>query len=357
METNNREITVVHEQTPLINPETGEVVTAAQSALPVSVGDPYAGAAIAPFDREIQDKLIARIPTEDLDVLPTGEVYASQVRYRRILNDAFGVGGWALKPRDALRMDNATKYMYRTWALFAHGRFISEAIGEQEYQEKNARMSYAAAAEGVKSNALTRCCKDLGVASECWDRRFTQTFKDEHCVKVFCKNSYTNKTIVQWRLKDSAPFWNETGIARERAPERNDDDQFEHRVVPEERTGEVAPPSGSPEPDQASAVKPSTKAGASPARPTQTDIILNTGKQKATDKATEAQWLALYNSGLRVHGGTKEPAEAWFRARFAELGVKGWKGLTAEMIKTLTVALMELDQNPQPVHDDEDIPF
>lgn len=53
----------------------------------------------------------------------------------------------------------------REFALFVHGRFVSIARGEQDYYKDD---DLATKAEGVKSNALMRCCKDLGIASELW---------------------------------------------------------------------------------------------------------------------------------------------------------------------------------------------
>lgn len=171
----------------------------------------YQGVSSQPVTQEQSLILLAPIPNEDLDILPTGEVYASQVRYRRILNHAFGPGGWAMVPRGPFTQRESI--VYREYALFAGGRFIAEAIGEQEYFEDNTRMSWATAAEACKSNALTRCCKDLGIASECWDRNFTTQFKRDHCVSVFVTQK-NGETKVQWRRKDAEPFYKETGFVK-----------------------------------------------------------------------------------------------------------------------------------------------
>lgn len=42
---------------------------------------------------------------------------------------------------------------------------MSVARGEQDYFDPG---GIATATEGCKSNALMRCCKDLGIASELW---------------------------------------------------------------------------------------------------------------------------------------------------------------------------------------------
>lgn len=155
----------------VVNPQTGEIVTT----------DPYAGISQLALSREEADRLGAPIPVEDLDILPTGEVYASQIRYRRILNDVFGPGAWGLRPMTDPKIHGQT--IMRVYALYCRGVYVSEAPGECDYHPSNSRMSYATALEAAKSNALVRCCKDLGIASECWDRRFTEAFKAEHCVR------------------------------------------------------------------------------------------------------------------------------------------------------------------------------
>ena len=44
-------------------------------------------------------------------------------------------------------------------------RLVGIARGEQEYFDPN---GIPTATEACKSNALMRCCKDLGIASELW---------------------------------------------------------------------------------------------------------------------------------------------------------------------------------------------
>ncbi|KAG5463802.1 MAG: mitochondrial genome maintenance MGM101 [Olpidium bornovanus] len=50
--------------------------------------------------------------------------------------------------------------------MFVFGRLVSEARGYQEFFHKGKTADVAV--EGIKSNALMRCCKDLGIASELW---------------------------------------------------------------------------------------------------------------------------------------------------------------------------------------------
>lgn len=160
---------------------------------------------------EMRAVLEEPIPVEDLDILPTGEVYASQVQYRRRLTKVFGPGGWAMVERSQPRLEHNT--VIQQWGLYAQGALISTAWGEQEYFPQNPRMSYATALESAKSNALMRCCKDLAIASECWDRHFTEWFKEEHCVAITVAQYGGGGARKLWRRKDGQPF------AQERQPE------------------------------------------------------------------------------------------------------------------------------------------
>jgi hypothetical protein len=165
----------------------------------------YSGASLLRLDHEEAEQLAAAFPSDALDVKPTGEVFVSQVHYRRRLNKVFGPGQWALVPRGAWTRDGGT--MMREYVLYARGHFIAEAVGECEYQESNDRMTWADAAEGCKSNALTRACKDLGIASECWDRLFATNWRNEHCIQVWVQK----RNKPQWRRFDQPAFYGETG--------------------------------------------------------------------------------------------------------------------------------------------------
>jgi len=55
--------------------------------------------------------------------------------------------------------------------------------------------------EGCKSNAIMRCCKDLGVASELWDPRFIRKFKKEYCTEQFGEHAVTKRKKKLWLRK------------------------------------------------------------------------------------------------------------------------------------------------------------
>jgi len=176
-----------------VRPATGEIVPLAPTER-VSIAERFKGASTQPVTDEQAAILMAPCELTELDILPTGEVYLSQIGYRRRLNAVFKPAGWSLVPLDKPAMMGNT--LMQPWALYVNGAFVSSTYGEADYQKNNARQSYATAAESLKSNALMRCCKDLGIASECWDRRFTEAFKRDHCEN---RNG-------KWRLKNAAPM-------------------------------------------------------------------------------------------------------------------------------------------------------
>ena len=166
----------------------------------------FAGIAISPVTDEQAAILMEAVNPDDLEILPTGEVYLPQVKYRARLNRAFRPGGWAMRPigRPYI-LDNVAM---QEWALYANGQFIAYTVGGSKLVENNERMQWDDVLETLKSNALMRLCKDLGIVSECWDRQFTQKFKREFCTKVWVEG----KSKPQWRRLNGEPFYNETGM-------------------------------------------------------------------------------------------------------------------------------------------------
>ncbi|KAG1440040.1 hypothetical protein G6F56_012067 [Rhizopus delemar] len=126
-----------------------------------------------------------------------GLLYLPEIKYRRILNRAFGPGGWGLAPRGEHTI--SSKNISREYALVCGGRFVSQARGEQDFFDPS---NLPTAAEGCKSNALMRCCKDLGVASELWDPVFIRKFKKKYCTEVWAEHVATKKKKKLWKKKD-----------------------------------------------------------------------------------------------------------------------------------------------------------
>lgn len=83
-------------------------------------------------------------------------------------------------------------------------RFVAQARGECQYFGED---NIPTAGEGCKSNALMRCCKDLGIASELWDPRFIREFKKKHCHEIWVEHVVNGKKRKVWTRKDGEPMY------------------------------------------------------------------------------------------------------------------------------------------------------
>ncbi|KAJ7589029.1 mitochondrial genome maintenance MGM101-domain-containing protein, partial [Mycena floridula] len=114
--------------------------------------------------KEITNILLAPIDPLDVEIKPDALVYLPEIKYRQILdNKAFRPGAWGLAPRGEASTEN--KVVSRECALVCQGRLVAIAKGEHQYFDVS---SITTDMELCKSNALMRCCKDLGIASELW---------------------------------------------------------------------------------------------------------------------------------------------------------------------------------------------
>lgn len=174
----------------------------------------YAGASVKPFPKEIADVLAEPFNEDEIEVKPhNGVIYLPGIFFRNRLNKAFGPGGWSMLPRGPRQMkDNK---MFREYALYCLGRFVAEAVGDQDFIPTNKDMSEADAAEGCKTNAIQRCCKDLGIASQIHEPAFIQRYKAEKLVAV---NTTSHSTPVQWRRKDRPAITDKHGAVIETGP-------------------------------------------------------------------------------------------------------------------------------------------
>lgn len=169
----------------------------------------FEGIGQRPFSAEVSKTLLSPLKPDDVEIKPDGLLYLPEIKYRRILNSAFGPGGWGMAPLG--EADSSQGMVSREWVLICLGRFVATARGEQEYFRPS---GVSTANEGAKSNALMRCCKDLGIASELWDPRFIRKFKSQYCVEVWCQGNDGKKRKL-WRRKDDGPLeypYKEVGI-------------------------------------------------------------------------------------------------------------------------------------------------
>ena len=199
--------TYMQKVTDSVNVDTGEMIAKTENIeIGTTAAEVFVGISMLDISRDISDKLLLPVKVEEVEIKPTGEIYLSHVRYRRMLNEAFGMGNWALRPLGGFVKTG--NIVCREYALYIRGKYAASAIGEQAYLESNAMMTWSDACEATKSNVIMRCCKDLGIGLEMWDKKFVEKFKKDFCCQVWRKE--TKKP--QWRLIESNPFFDETGI-------------------------------------------------------------------------------------------------------------------------------------------------
>lgn len=80
----------------------------------------FHGLSDAPFAKEAANVLLKPLDPNDVEIKPDGIIYLPEIKYRRILNKAFGPGGWGLAPRGESTV--TAKAVTREYALLVHGR-------------------------------------------------------------------------------------------------------------------------------------------------------------------------------------------------------------------------------------------
>lgn len=87
---------------------------------PIDWSSSFHGLSTAPFPPEVAKVLMAPLPFDDVEIKPDGIIYLPEIKYRRILNTAFGPGGWGMAPRSDLAVGE--RIVTREYALLVHGR-------------------------------------------------------------------------------------------------------------------------------------------------------------------------------------------------------------------------------------------
>jgi len=80
----------------------------------------FHGISSSPFSAEQAAVLMQELDYDDIEIKPDGIVYLPEIKYRRILNKAFGPGGWGLVPRGETIV--TSKVVTREYGLVAGGR-------------------------------------------------------------------------------------------------------------------------------------------------------------------------------------------------------------------------------------------
>lgn len=149
-----------------------------------------------PFPADCVRILCEPIDDTLVDIRPDGLIYVSHPHYRDRLDRAFGVGGWALIPLAAPRVDG-NRVLYYGF-LKARGQYIADAVGGADYWAKNPMDSYDNGVEKAKSDCLVRCCKMLPMFRECWDKDYADYWKSTYAVEVAMTNTRSGRG---WKKK------------------------------------------------------------------------------------------------------------------------------------------------------------
>ena len=102
-------------------------MSADEKAQHVDWSTSFHGLADAPFSKEAASVLLQPLKAGDVEIKPDGIIYLPEIKYRRVLNQAFGPGGWGLAPRGASTV--TAKAVTREYALLAHGRSVPTERG------------------------------------------------------------------------------------------------------------------------------------------------------------------------------------------------------------------------------------
>ncbi len=189
----------------------------------------YNGASTLKITEDEQVKLLASFDEAQIEIRPDGLIYLPQTFWRKRLNESFGIGQWCLVVKNSFKDPDTSKdKLYVEGILMARGCYLATAVGEAELHSDNPLQSWASVFESAKSDCITRCCKDLSIASELWQPEYTRNWVAKNAVKVFIEKKGGGKG-VSWRKKTSAPFWNETGIVPSNDSASDNNNQSQER--------------------------------------------------------------------------------------------------------------------------------
>lgn len=273
----------------------------------------FDGMATEPFPEAARKVLAEPVDPAAVEIKPDGIVYVPGVYYRRQLTRAFGAGAWAIVPRQPARvMGDVVIY---PGALYILGRFVSESVGECTYRQ-NSNMSYASCVEGAKTDALSRCCKDLGMSTELWDPAWRKRWQEDYAEEYWGeqKNYKTGQTEKKkkWRLRSGRPVQEINLMAGAGGV-----------VSPSPSPPPAASPAPAPSDDD---VPPPTDADAPP---------VDTG-----EAASEAQLEAIVGQFKRLTWKQGQ-AKMWIKVHF---GIAGYAALSQQQADDAFLLLNAIDK-------------
>ena len=114
-------------------------------------------------------------------------IYIEHAHLRDRFNAVFGMGKWAIVPRNRWaepftipanpkynKLETEGSRVYVEAMLVVRGCFGGEAVGAMEYYPKNAAQNYGDAVEGAKTAAFRRCAKEFGVGLQAWKKEWCE---------------------------------------------------------------------------------------------------------------------------------------------------------------------------------------
>jgi hypothetical protein len=106
-------------------------------------------------------------------------IYIEHAYLRDRLNSVFGCGQWSIVQRSRWAEDfsyfskgqhvSGTR-IYVECMLLIRGCYVAENIGDMDYYPKNHQTNYGDAVRGATTQALRRCCADLGIGLQAWKK-------------------------------------------------------------------------------------------------------------------------------------------------------------------------------------------
>ena len=198
----------------------------------------FDGASGLQLSKEESTNLTASFDEKLIEIRPDGLIFLPQVFWRQRLNQVVGIGQWALIVKGSHKDPDTSKdKLYVEGVLLIRGHYVATAVGEAELHSDNKNQSWASVWESAKSDCITRCCKDLSIASEMWQPQFTKEWQKKYAIEVWCKMK-DGKSKKLWRKKTSEPFWNEN------KNENSSDNNNDTPVYPAQNTQTPQPQNG-----------------------------------------------------------------------------------------------------------------
>lgn len=176
-----------------IDKESGEMVPVETTKLPSQARDDAVSLIISDAisratSLELTDNQIAALkadfPDEAFRTGAAGKenlIYIEHLHLRNRLDEAFGMGKWALIRILPFRVEDfktskgdPAHRIYATCALIVNKVFVAEATGDGTYYETNDSMNYGDAAEAAITQALRRCAKQFGIGLQAWSKTWCE---------------------------------------------------------------------------------------------------------------------------------------------------------------------------------------